>query len=203
MNREKNDGLMPENNEKKRRSLHEPSRMERTGREHSRRWLFLAVDVLLLAAIAAAVVFLLSLLTPFSLFDNTADEVRSVTYTVEIAGVDRDFVSALRVGDTVTDKETGEVIGTVTEINARPYAPYTNIPTEEKDPVLDSYVVTKAEYPESFNTVEITISVDADYTAGVGYAVEDCRIAVGREYDLYFPRYAGKGVCVELIAKTE
>ena len=32
----------------------------------------------------------------------------------------------------------------------------------------------------------------------MGYTAEDCRIAVGRSYDLRFPGYAGKGVCITL-----
>ncbi len=193
MNREKNGAPVKEQGGSK---LNRAG--ERPAKEHHRRWLFLLVDILLLAAIVAAVIFLVSLLTPFSLTDRDADETRVITYTVELAGVHRDTVSALHVGDSVTDKETGAVIGTVTAINARAYSVYTDVPSEEKDPVLDSYVVTKTEYPEDFNTVEITIAVEADYTAGVGYSVEDCRIAVGRVYELYFPAYAGRVTCTEM-----
>ena len=193
MNRDKDDIAAREGGEEKLGRVR-----ERTTRVADRRWLFLVVDIVLLAAIVAAVVFLVSLLTPFSLGGAEADESRQISYTVELTGVYRDSVSALRVGDTVTDKETGAVIGTVTAINARSYTPYTDVPTEEKDPVLDSYVVTKAEYPEEFNTVEITIAVEADYTEGVGYAVEGCRIAVGRSYEIYFPSYTGSVTCIEL-----
>ena len=193
MNREKKEALGVEKGDSK-----HSTGGNRPVKEHHRRWLFLLIDVLLLAAIVAAVLFLVSLLTPFSLFDNGADETRTVTYTVELAGVRRDAVSALRVGDVVTDKETGAVIGTVTAINARAYSVYTDVPSEVKDPVLDSYVVTKTEYPEDFNTVEVTISVEADYTAGIGYSVGDCRIAVGRAYELYFPAYAGQATCIEM-----
>ena len=193
MNREKKGALITEKGESK----HHPA-AHRPAKEHNRRWLFLLVDVLLLAAIVAAVIFLVSLLTPFSLFDRDADETRAITYTVELVGVRRDAVSALRVGDVVTDKETGAVIGTVTAINARAYSVYTDVPSEQKDPVLDSYVVTKTEYPEDFNTVEITIAVEAAYISGVGYSVEDCRIAVGRSYELYFPSYTGQATCVEM-----
>lgn len=193
MNRDKPDIAAEESGEKKIGRVR-----ERSPREHNRRWLFLVVDIVLLATIVAAVIFLVSLLTPFSNGGSDADETRNITYTVELAGVYRDSVSVLRTGDIVTDKETGAVIGRITAIDARAYTPYTDIPTEEKDPVLDSYVVTKAEYPEEFNTVEITISVAADYTAGVGYTVNGCRIAVGRCYELCFPSYTGNVTCIEL-----
>ena len=54
------------------------NRAERPAREHHRRWLFLLVDVLLLAAIVAAVIFLVSLLTIKTLLGF----VRRHTFTV-------------------------------------------------------------------------------------------------------------------------
>ncbi|MBR5602099.1 MAG: hypothetical protein IKW24_05660, partial [Clostridia bacterium] len=78
-----------------------------------RRWLFLLLDVLLLVAVVTAIFFLVVLLTPLDLFDSAGKEQCTVTYTVEFAGVDRDSVEALRVGDSVTDAATGSVIGVV------------------------------------------------------------------------------------------
>ena len=161
-----------------------------------RRGLFLLLDVFLLVAVVAAIFFLVLLLTPLDLFGGAGDEQRSITYTVEFAGVDSDSVEALRVGDAVTDAATGSVIGVVVAVNSRPYEVYTDIPTEEADETLQSHVVTKNTYPDSFNTVTVTVQVIADYVEGEGYLAEDCRIAVGREYDLRFPAYAGNGVCV-------
>ena len=170
-------------------------------RDHNRRWLFLVADLVLLAVIFVAIFFLVSLLTPLSLFSSGGDEVRTVTYTVEFTGVEKDAFATLRKGDAVVDKTTGNVIGTVTDFEPRKYVVYTDRPTDEKDEALDSYVVTKAEYPEEFTTLAVTITVQADYTVGIGYTVEDCRIAVGREYELNFPGCAGKGVCVDFRAE--
>lgn len=170
-------------------------------RERSGRGLFLIADVVLLAVIVAAIFFLVSLLTPFSLFDGTKDEVRTVSYTVEFKGVEKDAFASLRKGDTVVDKASGAVVGVVTDLEPRKYVVYTDVPTDEKDETLDSHVVTRTEYPEEFTTVSVTITVTADYAEGVGYTVDDCRIAVGREYELNFPGCAGKGVCVEFEAQ--
>ena len=200
MNRQKNDVPKQEKEERKRR-FDNGSSAKATGKDSNRRWLFLIVDVLLLAVIVAAIIFMVSLLTPFSLFDSDGSEVRNVTYTVEIAGVDRDSLSALRVGDAVTDKKTGAVIGVVSAISSRAYEAYTDVPTDEIDEALNSHVVTKATYPEQFNTVTVTLTVAAEYHSGIGYSVEDCRLAVGRSYDLHFPAYAASGVCVEFRAE--
>ena len=93
------------------------------------------------------------------------------------------------------------IVGVVIAVNSRPYEVYTDIPTAEADEVLQSHVVTKNTYPDNFNTVTVTIQLLADYEQGVGYLAEDCRIAVGREYDLRFPMYAGNGVCVAFEAE--
>lgn len=194
MNRQKND-VPKQDKEERNHRFDTASSAKGTGKDSNRRWLFLVVDVLLLAIIVAAIIFMVSLLTPFSLFDSEGTEVRNITYTVELSGVDRDSLSALKVGDAVTDKETGAVIGVVMAVSSRAYEEYTDVLTEDK--TLNSYVVTKVTYPEEFNTVTVTLAVAADYRSGVGYSVEDCRIAVGRNYDLHFPAYAASGVCVE------
>ena len=54
----------------------------------------------------------------------------------------------------------------------------------------------KNTYPDELKTVSVVIVTDAVYESGVGYAVEDCRIAVGRTYQLRFPGFVGSGVCV-------
>lgn len=167
-----------------------------------RRWLFLLVDVLLLAAIVASVIFLVVLLSPVEVFGDTDEEVRELTYTVELAGVEQATVEALQPGDTVIDKETGAVIGTIFAIEPpRPYTAYTDQASATKDPVLDKHTVVKVTYPDDLSTVVLTVTVSAEYLQGVGYTVDGCRVAVGREYELCFPAYTCKGVCVALDVK--
>lgn len=202
MNEEKDTALQvteEETERKKRvnRAAFAAGKKEKEGKH--RRWLFLLVDVLLLAAIVAAILFLISLLTPIKLFDSSAEEVRTLTYTIEIKGVDKATMSALHAGDEVIDKRTGAVIGVVSAIDSRAYEVFAD--TSSKDVALDSFVVDKLIYPEDFNTVTVTLTAEAVYEGGVGYTVDDCRIAVGREYELYFPGYAGEGVCVGLRAE--
>lgn len=173
-------------------------------REGSRRWLFLVVDVLLLAAIVAAVVFVISLLTPWSIFGNDQGEIRSLTYTVEIAGVDQEQLTALQRGDTVIDRKTGAVIGVVTAISNRDYEVYSEHPELKPgaDGEADYFEVVKEQYPNSgLQTVTVTIQVDATYQHGIGYRVGDTRIAAGREMELMFRNYADTGVCISLTGK--
>lgn len=166
-------------------------------RDGKRRWLFLVVDIILILAILFAVFFIASLLTPFSLSRSKRAEVRTVTYTVELAGVSSATLDALHVGDRVTDAETGSFIGTVSAVDIRAYEAFGDL--FEYDATLGSNVVTRLEYPDTLNTVTVTISGQTEYTAGVGYVADRCRIAVGRAYTLSFPEYTGSGVCISFV----
>lgn len=169
------------------------ARHARDEKKRGRRWLFLLVDILLLAAILTAVFFLVVLLTPLDPFGGADVEQRDVLYTLELVGVDRVSLEALHVGDSVTDAQTGSVIGEITAVDSRPYAFYTDVPNEYGG----KYVVNKETSADKY-TVTVTVRASADYEQGVGYTVEDCRIAVGRAYELHFPHYAGEGSCISL-----
>ena len=189
MNREKNDAVKPPKKE----------RRQSAKEHHDRRWLFIVVDVVLLAAIVGAIIFLVSLISPKPLFAGGGKEERRLTYTVELSGIEKGSLEALKVGDTVIDRESGAVIGTVSEVASRAYEIYTDVP--EKDAELGSDVVKKSTYPDDLCTVTLTLVVEADYEASVGYSVDGCRIAVGRTYLLGLPSFVGEGVCVEFRAE--
>lgn len=192
MNYNKPDSPQSKIEENGRRARQKRARREEKGKGKNRRWLFIAVDVVLLAAIVAAVLFLVSLLTPFSIFRSNDIEEREITYTLEIKGMERDAVETLSVGDVVTDLETGAEIGVITAVHSRPYTEYAGV---NPDPA-GGWLVNNTTYPDDYNTVTITVAVTADYQSGVGYTVADCRIAVGKAFELSFPGYTGSGVCV-------
>lgn len=164
--------------------------------EKKRRGLFLVMDVFLLIGIVGIIFLLVLAFTPLSLFGNNGEQ-RLIVYTVEFAGVDQSFLSSFREGDAVTDAATGSQMGEITQIKIREYEAYTNVPTPEKDPAFGMHVVRK-ETNEKLKTVTVVIRVSADYEEGVGYSAEECRIAVGKEYQLRFPSYTDNGVCLAL-----
>ena len=164
--------------------------------EKKRRGLFLLMDLLLLVCIVSAVFFLILAFTPLRL--GSGAEMRQIVYTVELSAVDQSFVSLLKERDQVTDSATGAVLGVVSEIRIRPYEAYTSLPTPEVDEELGKHVVRK-ETNEEWNTITVTIRANAEYEAGVGYTCGGARIAVGAEYELQFPAYAGKGECLTLV----
>lgn len=162
-------------------------------KERGRRWLFLVVDLLLLAVIVGAAIFIVSVLTPDS-EDSEETEMRQIVYQIEIAGVESDLFTVTG-GETVVDAVSGAVIGVVEyHDGGRPYTAYIDSATERDG----KYFATEVEYPEDIKTYLVTVRVTADFEAGVGYSADGCRIAVGREYQLRFANYTGSGVCVSL-----
>ena len=199
MNMNKQDPLQNKGEEGARRALRTRKERDAKAKAGQRRWLFILVDVVLLAVIVASVFFLVTLLTPFSIFRSGRDEVRDITYTIELRGLTNAEMETLRAGDVVTDLETGAEIGVITEVHSRPYTEYTDKYEQNQDPKdPDKWWVVQTEYPDGYKTVTLTVTVSADYQKGVGYSVSDSRIAVGHEFRLSFPKYTGKGVCVEL-----
>ncbi len=161
-------------------------------KEHSRRWLFLVVDLLLLAAIIGAVVFIINVLGSS---DNGGSETegRRITYQLEIAGIESDLFSATG-GDSVF-LSNGLQLGVVEyHDGGQPYTQYIDGVVEEGG----KYFVTEVEYPEDIKTYLVTISVYAEFEAGIGYSVNDCRIAVGRSYRVRIADGLYDAVCVSL-----
>ena len=93
----------------------------------------------------------------------------------------------------VIDAATGREIGEIQLKDKREYTYYSDVAVSNGD----AYVVEK-EHASDRYTVTLTIRASAVYEEGVGYTVDHCRVAVGREYELHFPSYAGRGVCVTL-----
>ena len=151
------------------------------------RWVFFAVDALLIIAIAAAVLSLVSLFTPFSLFGGNKTEARTITWVVEVENVSDARAAALTEGSTVTDYETGDAMGVVTHIDVRPYTTYADAAT------ADGHVATVT---HETKTITVTMTVRADYVSGDGFTVADQRIAAGQTYRLSLAGFVGDALCV-------
>ena len=153
------------------------------------RWVFFAVDALLIIAIAAAVLSLVSLFTPFSLFGGNKKETRTVVWTVEIENVSDEFVAALTEGAAATDFASGDVLGTVSAVETRPYTAYADAATADGHVAVVTY---------DGKTVSVTLTATAAFESGTGYTVEGRRIAAGAKYQLSFAGYVGEALCVNV-----
>lgn len=114
----------------------------------------------------------------------------SITYTIELQGIDPTLAANIAVGAAVID-EKGHSLGTVAagvEVDSYFEISY--------DPV--SKEVISYEHPTLSNVV-LTITAEAIVDDVKGYLVDGQRIAVGAEYFIDLPSFEGKGECVSVI----
>ena len=169
--------------------------------EKKHRASFLVVDIFLLIGVIGVIFLLLLAFTPLDL-NGKDTEPRQIVYTIEFFGVEKDMEHAFREGDPVIDMQTGATLGVITQVSSRVYETYTDIPSDDLDPEFDKYVV-QTQRNEEWRVITLTVQATAEYESGVGYTVEAQRIAVGREYQLRFPSYTHRGVCISLRTTEE
>ena len=146
------------------------------------------VDVLLILFVIAIVFVAVNIVSPRSLISNLrGDNMRAIEYTVELVGVDSDFVEKIKENDTVIDAVSKNNIGSVKSVED-------NVYFELEDGVI-------VEYDDKVNLL-ITVSATATYTETKGYAVNERRIAVGEKLSLRFPDFVGEGYCVGFSAAS-
>lgn len=155
-----------------------------------KRGAFNLVDAVLLAVAAITVALAVLFLDPFSLGIFQAEE-ESVTlsYTVCISGVDAVYLNKISEGDTVLDAVTRASLGNVSAAI-----------TEQSHQVLrydERLGGVMQTVPETYD-VWVTVTAEGAFEKGIGYKVAGKRIAVGREYTLLFPNFAGKGYCTAI-----
>jgi hypothetical protein len=88
--------------------------------------------------------------------------------------------------DSVLNAVTKNNIGVVSAVDAN--TPYS---------VLDEHSGIFVEYDDRVNVL-ITITAEASYNEGEGYAVGEHRIAVGERMALRLPDFSGEGFCIGL-----
>lgn len=143
------------------------------------------LTVLLLCAIA------LSFFSPASVFDKLSkkNEV-TIQYTVELLGVDEDFIEKIKEENTVVDSVSKNSLGKVKAVDAS--TPHSVL---LYDQTSDAGVLSQ--YPDKYNVL-VTIETVCDYAQTEGYSVNGKRIAVGENMSLRFPDYTGEGYCISI-----
>ncbi|MBQ8396872.1 MAG: DUF4330 family protein [Clostridia bacterium] len=155
-----------------------------------RAWRFTALDliilVVLLAVIAAAVWFF----GPFRDGSSGDSTLVNIEYTVEVKGMEEEYLGNIRVGDTVIDSVTKKEIGTITAVETMPLVEYV-LNTEDG-------IMMEKEYPGQ-STLLVTISSPATFDER-GYSIEGYRVAIGVLHYMQLPNFVGSGYCIGIEA---
>lgn len=149
------------------------------------------IDFLLILFVLAIVFVAVNVVSPMSIIDKLkSDTKHTIQYTVEFTGVSAEHLDKIKEADTVVDAVSKQNLGSVTAID-----------DHKKYSVLEYNEATDmgvpVEHPDKHNVI-VTISATATYREGVGYRVNDRRIAVGEKMALRFPDFAQEGYCIGL-----
>ncbi len=156
------------------------------------RWLFVALNLILVLLAGIAILFSLylsDLFTPSAFFG----EKRELQYTLEIYDADAVIDVTALEGAEVIDAQSGTVIGNVLAVSSR-----------SLDVLLPDFKNGETTSTEVQRTVlTLTVSTTARYKQGDGYYVDDIRLAMNQNYLVSVGDYTGKGSCVTLTVSTE
>ncbi len=161
---------------------------------------FNIVDFLILLLILTVIATAIFAIASWSSIEKlwTSNKV-SLQYTVELRGVDAEFINNIKPGDAVSDSVTKTQLGTVNRVDS--IEKYTVLSYEAKevskeDGSLETvYNGVNAEYGDKYN-VTVYISSTAEYVKGTGYTVNGTRVAVGEVLNLRFPKFSSTAYCI-------
>ena len=156
--------------------------------QEKRTWRFTALDLILvivvLAALGAAVYFF----GPFRNQTSEDSKIVDVLYTIEIKGVEEEYIDNIQVGDTVIESKNKTVMGTVTAIESMPYVEY--VLNEEEG------LFEEKRHP-GLSVMLITVQCEAVSTPRA-YTVDGYRIVIGKLNYIQLPRYVCNGYGISL-----
>ncbi len=164
-------------------------------RNKNKRGRFNVVDFLLIVLALLLVGALIYVFLPTSLMKNiTADNTQNVQYTIEIIGVDEEFLDNIKHNDSVIDSVSKNGLGKVHVVDIG--TPYTQLQYNEDDDGNGKAVLSPIE--GKYN-VKVTISATAKFESGEGYTVNGTRIAVGEKICASFPDYVCEAYCISIM----
>lgn len=147
------------------------------------------IDFILILLAIFVILTAINIVSPRSIFDKLkTDTTYKIHYTVEILGVDGEYIERIKDNDAVVDTVSKHSLGSVTAVD---YS--TQHTVLEYDETQNAGVL--AVYPDKYDIV-ITITAQASYNSGEGYSVNGRRIAVGEKLSMRFPDYVGEGYCI-------
>ncbi len=151
---------------------------------------FNILDAFIIIGILAFVAVIVIVYSPVGVFKFNSNDA-DIIYTVSVRGVSSDYAGSVKIGDVVTDSK-GYNLGTVaSDVQIEPHVVY-----EYRENEDGSGSIVQINHPELVDLI-ITVSANAKVNED-GYTVDGKRIALEAEYELIFPGFESKGVCISL-----
>ena len=168
------------------------TKVRRGADRRKRKFNFLDGIIILLFILVA--VFTVNFFSPSStIIKWRSDNVKSITYTVELLGVDEDFINLISEGNAVIDSVTKHPLGSVTAVD---YNTNHGELRPNPDPTNVEGIISR--FDDKFDVI-VTITADATYTKGKGYFISDKQVIIGEKMYLRFlPDFVGEGYCISI-----
>ena len=151
---------------------------------------FNILDALIVIGILAFAAVIIIVYSPIGLLKINSDDA-VIIYTVSIQGVSADYAASVKVGDEITDAKGYNLGKVVSDVEVESHVVYEY--RENGDGNGSIAVITHPELVDLIITVAANAKVNDD-----GYTVDGKRIALEAEYELVFPGFESKGVCISL-----
>jgi len=148
------------------------------------------IILMILVTVAAVVAYFLPGLTSF--FSHRKEI--SIEYVIEITGVEGDFAANIKENDPVYDTSRNYEIGRVSSVETVSH----KVLSYNEETGVAEY----KDHPQ-LKKILVTVKGDAIYTAGEGYSINGQRIAVGKQFNVRFPKFKGSGYCIGIVDSSK
>lgn len=156
------------------------------------------IDFILILLAVLLVLTAINIISPMSVLDKLkSNDTHTIYYTVELLGVDEEYIGKIAEKDNVVDSVSKHSLGSVITVDYNTPHRVLEYNEEKNEGKLATYPSKYKDKKDAGKIdVLITITARASYKAGEGYAVNGHRIAVGEKMSLRFPNYVGEGYCI-------
>ncbi len=148
------------------------------------------IDLLLILIVVVLVASVIYVFVPRNFIKGIfTDKTVDIEYSIEITGVDKEFIENIKENDIILDGVSKANIGTVKAVNVQEQTVLKYVDGSNQGtlvPVEDKYDLI------------VTITAKADFNEGEGYSINGTRIAVGEKINAVFPNYIGQGYCISV-----
>lgn len=150
---------------------------------------FNIVDVLVIITVCCFIFSTFAVFDPFDWFSGFERRDVTISYVVELKGLDEDMVANIKVGDNVLNSATEESIGRIFDVDLS--SSYEWKALEGQSEMVKVLLSGKWD-------VRLKIDIPCVFEEGVGYIVNGQQVAVGTLVNIKLPSFVGSGYCISI-----
>lgn len=169
--------------------------MNNTKKTAGKRFRFNFIDVMLILIILFSAAALWYVLTQYGRPESERETqvLGQIEYHLSVSPIREEFRGKVNVGDKIRDRETGAVLGEVTDVSYGTY-PFVGTNRDTGEPVVSAY--------PGLLTMTVKVRAEADMTDGF-CRIDGTEMLIGKEVGFRVPDLYATGICSSLEIHTE